>query len=149
VGQTSSSPFLAPSRNAVQDAAEQVITVSGVSESRIATRPSGRTVRSRQLLPPLPLLRDAFFQIGPSIEGQNALTARYTEEAVRFLKGHKDGPFFLYLPMMLTHGLNDATPDSPDYIASISGKNWLAGTQWPSRIGARSIAPWTGKSWNS
>ena len=32
-------------------------------------------------------------------------------------------PFFLYYPMMLTHAPYDATPDSPDYLQSVSGKN--------------------------
>lgn len=43
--------------------------------------------------------------------------------ALDFITRKKDGPFFLYYPMMLTHAPYDATPDSPDYIASVSGKN--------------------------
>ena len=43
--------------------------------------------------------------------------------ALDFITRKKDGAFFLYYPMMLTHAPYDATPDSPDYIASISGKN--------------------------
>ena len=43
--------------------------------------------------------------------------------ALDFITRKKDAPFFLYYPMVLTHSPYDATPDSPDYVASISGKN--------------------------
>jgi len=39
-----------------------------------------------------------------------------------FIQRKKDGPFFVYYPMMLTHAPFDATPDSPDYLESKSGK---------------------------
>jgi arylsulfatase A-like enzyme len=35
--------------------------------------------------------------------GQTTLTRRYTEEAVQFIRGHKDGPFFLYLAHTFPH----------------------------------------------
>ena len=35
-----------------------------------------------------------------------------------FIQRKKDGPFFVYYPMMLTHAPFDATPDSQDYIES-------------------------------
>jgi arylsulfatase A len=35
--------------------------------------------------------------------------------ALDFIGRKKDGPFFLYYPMMLTHNPYDATPDSADY----------------------------------
>lgn len=34
---------------------------------------------------------------------QNTLTKRYTEEASRFIRQHKDEPFFLYLPHTMPH----------------------------------------------
>jgi arylsulfatase A len=34
---------------------------------------------------------------------QTTLTKRYTEEAVKFIYDHKDGPFFLYLPHTMMH----------------------------------------------
>jgi len=34
---------------------------------------------------------------------QSTLTRRYTEEAVRFIRGAKDGPFFVYLPHSMPH----------------------------------------------
>lgn len=43
--------------------------------------------------------------------------------ALDFIQRKKDQPFFLYYPMMLTHAPYDATPDSPDYLTSVSGKN--------------------------
>jgi arylsulfatase A len=42
--------------------------------------------------------------------------------ALDFITRKKDGPFFLYYPMMLTHAPYDATPDSPDYVSSAGGK---------------------------
>lgn len=46
-----------------------------------------------------------------------------SDYALDFITRKKDAPFFLYYPMMLTHEPYDATPDSPDYAASVSGKN--------------------------
>ena len=34
---------------------------------------------------------------------QATVTRRYTEEAVRFIRGHKEEPFFLYLPHTMVH----------------------------------------------
>ena len=51
--------------------------------------------------PPLPLLRDeAVIQQQPD---QAALTERYMEESVRFIRAHSETPFFLYLPHMYVH----------------------------------------------
>lgn len=52
---------------------------------------------------PLPLLRDEKVIETVSPEGQGQLTARYTDEAVAFLKENKDRPFFLYLPHTAVH----------------------------------------------
>lgn len=41
--------------------------------------------------------------------------------ALDFITRQKDGPFFLYYPLMLTHAPYDATPDSPDYADAKSG----------------------------
>ncbi len=46
-----------------------------------------------------------------------------SEYVLDFISRKKDQPFFLYYPMMLTHDPYDATPESPDYKESISGKN--------------------------
>jgi arylsulfatase A len=37
------------------------------------------------------------------------------EYALDFITRHKDQPFLLYYPMLLTHGPFDPTPDSPDW----------------------------------
>lgn len=34
---------------------------------------------------------------------QDTLTKRYTEEAVKFIRAHQDGPFFVYLPHTMIH----------------------------------------------
>ena len=51
--------------------------------------------------PPLPLVRDEeTIQAQPD---QAALTERYVEECVRFIRAEKDRPFFLYLAHMYVH----------------------------------------------
>jgi len=50
-------------------------------------------------------------QYGPDVVNDYALD---------FIKRHKDKPFFLYYPMMLTHAPYDPTPDSADY--DVKGK---------------------------
>ncbi|NKB67860.1 MAG: sulfatase-like hydrolase/transferase [Candidatus Latescibacteria bacterium] len=51
--------------------------------------------------PPLPLLRDdEVIQAQPD---QRGITERYVEESVRFMRAHKDQPFFLYLAHMHVH----------------------------------------------
>jgi arylsulfatase A len=51
--------------------------------------------------PPLPLIRNAAtIETEPD---QSQLTRRYTEEAVKFIREHKDGPFFVYLPHTMIH----------------------------------------------
>ena len=39
------------------------------------------------------------------------LTKRYTEEAIRFVEAHRDGPFFLYLPHTMPHVPLAASPE--------------------------------------
>lgn len=51
--------------------------------------------------PPLPLLRDETVIEAPAV--QDRLTARYTEEAVKFITENKSKPFFLYLPHTAVH----------------------------------------------
>ena len=49
----------------------------------------------------VPLLRGAEVVEYPA--DQATLTKRYTEEAVKFIREHKDGPFFVYLPHTMVH----------------------------------------------
>jgi arylsulfatase A-like enzyme len=53
--------------------------------------------------PPLPLMRDEAVVETLDAAGQDALTSRYTDEAVRFLRAHTNTPFFLYLPHTAVH----------------------------------------------
>lgn len=53
--------------------------------------------------PPLPLFRNENVIARVRAEQQQKLTADYGEEAATFIKGHKDKPFFLYLPHSAVH----------------------------------------------
>lgn len=57
----------------------------------------------RDKRPPLPLVRDDKVIETVSPAQQDALTARYTDEAVKFIRDHRDGPFFLYFPHTAVH----------------------------------------------
>jgi hypothetical protein len=46
-------------------------------------------------------MRDESVIEAPAV--QDTLTARYTDEAVKFITEHKAGPFFLYLPHTAVH----------------------------------------------
>jgi len=81
---------------------------------------------------PLPLMRDQeVIQEQPDLAG---LTERYTEESVRFIREHKDEPFFLYLAHMYVH-----LPHYPQN--SFSGKSangkygdCLLGIDWSTNV---------------
>jgi len=51
---------------------------------------------------PLPLVRDLEV-IRDSVQRDDTITEQYTNEAVRFIKGSSDKPFFLYLPHTAVH----------------------------------------------
>jgi arylsulfatase A-like enzyme len=51
--------------------------------------------------PPLPMLRDGKVIEGPT--DQDTMTARYTDEAIKFITANKDKPFFLYFPHNAVH----------------------------------------------
>ena len=53
--------------------------------------------------PPLPLVRDEKVIERVTADGQQAITQRYTEEALKFIRGSKDESFFLYLPHNAVH----------------------------------------------
>ena len=50
-----------------------------------------------------PLLRDDVVAELLEDEGQRRVTRAYTEEAIRFIRQHRDQPFFLYLPHTAMH----------------------------------------------
>jgi arylsulfatase A len=54
-------------------------------------------------MPPLPLVRDDRVIETLKPADQDRLTERYTDEAVRFIRDHKDSPFFLYLAHTAVH----------------------------------------------
>ena len=61
----------------------------------------GHTDRPDKKYPPLPLLRDE--EVIESEPDQRYITNRYTDEAVKFIRGHAEQPFFLYLPHTMPH----------------------------------------------
>ncbi len=56
----------------------------------------------RKEMPPLPLYDDE--KVIETQPDQSQLTRRYTEQAVKFIRDHKDAPFFIYLPHTMIHG---------------------------------------------
>ncbi|MBN2450237.1 MAG: sulfatase [Lentisphaeria bacterium] len=61
----------------------------------------GRQAGHRAEYPPLPLLRDE--TVAQEQPDQAALTERYVDECVRFLRANRSQPFFLYLAHMHVH----------------------------------------------
>lgn len=61
-----------------------------------------RARRDRQH-PPLPLVQNGQVIETVTPEGQNRLTERYTDLAVKFIREHQASPFFLYLPHTAVH----------------------------------------------
>lgn len=53
--------------------------------------------------PPLPLVQNDHVIETVTPDGQNRLTERYTDLAVKFIREHKASPFFLYLPHTAVH----------------------------------------------
>jgi arylsulfatase A len=53
--------------------------------------------------PPLPLMENDKVVGRVKVDGQFAMTRDYTERAVKFIRDHRDQPFFLYLPHNAVH----------------------------------------------
>jgi arylsulfatase A len=70
---------------------------------RIAEAPKGREAfwKPESRYWNVPLMRNEELLERPA--DQTTITRRYTEEAVRFIEGHRDGPFFLYMPHSMPH----------------------------------------------
>jgi arylsulfatase A len=60
-------------------------------------------VPQNQRKPPLPLVRDDHVIDTMNGDRQNRIEQIYTDEAVKFIDEHKDGPFFLYLAHTAVH----------------------------------------------
>lgn len=90
----------------------------------------GRQV-GRETSPPLPLLRDE--EVIQEQPDQAAVTERYAEEAVRFIRSHSHEPFFLYLAHMHVHLPLYAAErfmkqsDNGRYGACVEAIDWVAG----------------------
>ena len=56
-----------------------------------------------QPYPPLPLVRDLTVTEVVPPPAQDKLTARYTDEALKFIREHREQPFFLYFPHTAVH----------------------------------------------
>ena len=80
--------------------------------------------------PPLPLVRDGKVIERVTAEGQQTITQRYTEEAVKFIRASKDRSFFLYLPHNAVH-----FPHYPGRAFHTKSKNsvygdWIEEVDW-------------------
>jgi arylsulfatase A-like enzyme len=81
-------------------------------------------------VPVVPLVRDEHVEELLAEEQQNSIVARYTEEALKFIRANKDQPFLLYLPHTAVH-----TPIHPG--AAFAGKSqngrfgdWVQEVDW-------------------
>lgn len=70
----------------------------GIPYSNDMNKPSAESGKSV-----VPLVRDEKVEELLDGEGQDKVTERYTEEAVKFIRGNKDRPFFLYFPHTAVH----------------------------------------------
>jgi arylsulfatase A-like enzyme len=61
----------------------------------------GRQAGRKTGFPPLPLMRDE--TVVEEQPDQASVTARYTEECIRFMRSHAEEPFFLYFAHMYVH----------------------------------------------
>ena len=64
---------------------------------------AGNAPTKKDTRPPLPLIRDDKVIETINAKGQEKITERYTDEAVKFIRENKDHPFFLYLPHTAVH----------------------------------------------
>ncbi len=62
---------------------------------------TAENARAKEIKHKVPLMRGTEVVEYPA--DQTTLTKRYTEEAVTFIRQHKDGPFFVYLPHTMVH----------------------------------------------
>lgn len=80
--------------------------------------------------PPLPLVRDGKVVDRIDANGQQSITKRYTEEAIKFIRENKAHPFFLYLPHNAVHFPiypgRDFAHKSPNGIYS----DWVEEVDW-------------------
>lgn len=73
--------------------AKDIVLREGMTVERIRTE--------KPLHNKVPLMRNEEVIEYPA--DQSTLTRRYTDEAIRFMRAHRDGPFFVYLPHTMCH----------------------------------------------
>lgn len=86
--------------------------------------------QKRDTRPPLPLIRDDHVIETVSPAQQDALTGRYTDEAVKFIREHAPAPFFLYFPHTAVHV--PLHPGEPFQGKSANGRfgDWVEELDW-------------------
>ena len=99
------------------------------------TRPTAKEATKKnkkdpdaQPRPPLPLLRDGKVIEAPA--NQDALTTRYTEEAVKFITANRSRPFFLYLPHTAVHVPLHPGPAFKNKSANGRYGDWVEEVDW-------------------
>ena len=82
---------------------------AGESKKAVAAADDETGIRGPQ--PPTPLLENekVVARVGP--EEQRRFTGQYTERAVKFIREHRDGPFFIYLPHNAVHFPHYPSPE--------------------------------------
>jgi arylsulfatase A-like enzyme len=75
----------------------------GPTGDLVERAPGAAAPASQSTHPPIPLLRDDKVVARVRAAEQRELARRYTEEAVAFIRGHADRPFFLYLAHTAVH----------------------------------------------
>jgi len=105
--------------------------VHGLSPDEIETMLREMGLTEPWVRPPLPLLEDD--QVLEAQPDQASLTNRYLEQAVRFIRTHRDEPFFLYLAHMYVHlpiyvqeRFKKASQNG-DYGAAVECVDWVTG----------------------
>jgi arylsulfatase A len=80
--------------------------------------------------PPLPLLENE--QVVERVRGEQQFTLirRYTEKAVQFIREHKDGPFFLYLPHTAVHFPHYPAPEFQGKSGTTLFADWVLEVDW-------------------
>ena len=89
---------------------------------------NGKKIYNGKLAPPLPLLHDGKIIEAPA--DQDPLTARYTEEAVKFITANKDRPFFLYFPHTAVHVPLHPGKDFQGRSANGAYGDWVEEVDW-------------------
>lgn len=90
----------------------------------------GRQVGKRIDFPPLPLLKDNdVLEEQPDL---SALTERYLDQSIQFIRSNRENPFFLYLAHMYVHlphyPLKRFADENPNpYAACVASVDWCTG----------------------